>query len=124
MYDIERHARSLPWRLRWAVSGLCVANAASQALCDQLSFCFRRRHLIRESPDVVGKLYSAFARQNVPYCEPSPLGLLPRLKKSGLAVLDSEVSLEEFSGHRFNACAGVAGLTSLLRTINAIKFGG
>jgi hypothetical protein len=76
------------------VSRSCVANAAAQILCDQLSFGFRRRHLDRESPHLVGKLHSAFGRQNVTHCEPSAFDVLSRLKKSDLALLDSEVSRE------------------------------
>ena len=101
-----------------------VANAASQTPGDPLSFCFRRRHLGRESPNLVSKLCSAFGRQNVPHREPSPLDLLSRLKKSGLARLDSEVSPEQFSSHCFGPRAGVVGFTPLLRPIDAIKFGG
>jgi hypothetical protein len=80
--------------LSTAVSRSCVSNSASQILYDPLSFCFRRWHLGRESPDLVRKLYSAFGRQDVTDCEPPALDLPPRLKKSILARLDSEVSLE------------------------------
>jgi len=54
--------------LRQTVSHSCVANAPPQILPDQLLFCFRRRHLGRESPHLAGKLYSAFGRQNVTRC--------------------------------------------------------
>ena len=80
--------------MRRTVSRPCVANAVSQILCDPLSFRYGSGHLGRESPDLVGKLYSAFGRQDVTHCEPSALDLLSRLKKPGLALLDSEVSLE------------------------------
>jgi hypothetical protein len=76
------------------VSHSCVANAAAQILCGQLSFCLRRRQIGRESPHLVGELHSAFERQNVTHCEPSAFDVLSRLKKSRLALLDSKVSLE------------------------------
>ena len=69
-----------------AVSRSCLANAASQPLCGQLSLCLRRRHLGRESADPVRKLYPAVGRQNVTDREPSPLDLLSGLKKSYLPL--------------------------------------
>jgi hypothetical protein len=92
----------------------CVANAASQILCDQLSFCFRRLHLSRKSPHFVGELVSSFRHQHVGDRKPSPLYLFSGLKKSRLALLDSKVSLEKLSGHRFGARTGVVGFTPLL----------
>src|SRR6516165_4300578 len=83
-----------PWQLISTVSRSCVANAAAQILCDQLSLCFRRRHLGRKSPHLVGKLRSAFGRQNITHCEPSAFDVLSRLKKSDLALLDLAVSRE------------------------------
>jgi hypothetical protein len=71
------------------VSRSCVANAASQILCDQLSFCFRLRHLDHESPYLVGEFHTSFPHQNVANRKPSPSHLLARLKKSGPARLDS-----------------------------------
>ena len=69
-----------------AVSRSCLANAASQPLCGQLSLCLRRRHLGRESPHLVGKLLSSLCHQNITDHKPSPLYLFSRLKKSYLPL--------------------------------------
>ena len=72
----------------------CVATTGSQILCDRLSFCFRRRHLVHESPYMAGELHTSLSHQHVADREP-PLGYLPsRLKKTCLAVFDPELSVE------------------------------
>jgi len=86
---INRYADLARDRLAFVRRECAVGNPLRSTLVP-----FSAAHLGRETPCLVGKLLSALSHQNVADRKPPPLYLLSRLKKSGLALLDSEIALE------------------------------